>query len=120
MIVQKWQACSFGTKSAAKCSAGASKMVAIEWYDGSLGYAEPNCPVLALCLDNGRMQLMRHDMDDNAICIDTGIKPKAVKWNHNGSVSWTLVCRTPACRAMEQRCLQGLQAGLPFAGFVAL
>jgi hypothetical protein len=33
------------------------------------------------------MQLMRHDMDDNAVCIDTGIKPRAVKWNHNGSVS---------------------------------
>lgn len=61
-------------------------MVGIEWYDGSKGYAEPNCPVLALCLDNGRMQLMRHDMDDSAICIDTGIKPKAIKWNQNGSV----------------------------------
>eukprot|EP00775_Hariotina_reticulata_P008215 gene8215-8407_t len=74
--------------------AGASKMVAIEWYDGSLGYAEPNCPVLALCLDNGRMQLMRHDMDDNAICIDTGLKPRAVKWNHNGSMLAVSGCQS--------------------------
>lgn len=68
---------------------GACKLVGIEWYDGSHGYAETNCPVLALCLDNGRMQLMRHDVDDSAVCIDTGIKPKAIKWNHNGSVSCT-------------------------------
>ncbi|WIA10618.1 hypothetical protein OEZ85_010800 [Tetradesmus obliquus] len=65
---------------------GPCKMVGMDWYDGSRGYPEPDCPVLALCLDNGRMQLMRHDMDDNAICIDTGIKPRAVKWNHNGSI----------------------------------
>jgi WD repeat-containing protein 35 len=43
--------------------------------------------VLAICLDNGRMQLMRHDMDDNAVCIDTGMRPNNIKWNHNGSVS---------------------------------
>ncbi|KAF6259424.1 intraflagellar transport protein [Scenedesmus sp. NREL 46B-D3] len=65
---------------------GPCKMVGVDWYDGSRGFPEPSCPVLALCLDNGRMQLMRHDMDDNAVCIDTGIKPRAVKWNHNGSI----------------------------------
>ncbi len=47
---------------------------------------EPNCPVLAICLNNGRMQLMRHEMDDNAICIDTGMRPCKLKWNNNGSV----------------------------------
>jgi WD repeat-containing protein 35 len=61
--------------------------VGIEWYDGFRGYAEPGCPVLAVCMDNGRMQLMRQDVDDSAICIDTGICPNAIKWNHNGSVS---------------------------------
>ena len=39
--------------------AGSYKVVGGEWYDGILGFAEPNCPVLAICLDNGRMQLMR-------------------------------------------------------------
>lgn len=58
----------------------------IEWYDGLLGYAEPNCPVLAICLDNGRMQLMRSESDDNAVCIDTGIKPVKCKWNCNGTI----------------------------------
>jgi WD repeat-containing protein 35 len=32
------------------------------------------------------MQLMRHDMDDSAVCVDTGIRPSGIKWNHNGSV----------------------------------
>ena len=38
---------------------GVSKIIGVEWYDGVEGFAEPNCPVLAICLDNGRMQLMR-------------------------------------------------------------
>lgn len=66
----------------------------IEWYSGSRGYTAPNCPVLAICLDNGRMQLMRHDMDDSAVCVDTGIKPNSIKWNHNGSVSTCQRCRS--------------------------
>lgn len=65
---------------------GASHVVGVEWYDGILGFAEPNCPVLAICLDNGRMQLMRYESDDNAVCIDTGIKPCKCKWNCNGTV----------------------------------
>uniref|UniRef100_A0A7S0R8E2 Anaphase-promoting complex subunit 4 WD40 domain-containing protein n=1 Tax=Chlamydomonas leiostraca TaxID=1034604 RepID=A0A7S0R8E2_9CHLO len=65
---------------------GQSKVVGVEWYDGILGFAEPNCPVLAICLDNGRMQLMRYESDDNAVCIDTGIKPCKCKWNCNGTV----------------------------------
>lgn len=65
---------------------GTCKVVGVDWYDGVEGYAEPNCPVLAIALDNGRMQLMRHEMDDNAICIDTGMKPCRIKWNNNGSV----------------------------------
>lgn len=58
----------------------------MEWYDGIEGYPEANCASLAICLDNGRMQLMRHESDDKAICIDTGIKPRKIKWNNNGTV----------------------------------
>ena len=42
--------------------------------------------MLAICLDNGRMQLMRYESDDNAVCIDTGIKPCKCKWNMNGTI----------------------------------
>eukprot|EP00201_Polytomella_parva_P012196 CAMPEP_0175066548 /NCGR_PEP_ID=MMETSP0052_2-20121109/16571_1 /TAXON_ID=51329 ORGANISM="Polytomella parva, Strain SAG 63-3" /NCGR_SAMPLE_ID=MMETSP0052_2 /ASSEMBLY_ACC=CAM_ASM_000194 /LENGTH=442 /DNA_ID=CAMNT_0016333265 /DNA_START=239 /DNA_END=1564 /DNA_ORIENTATION=- len=66
--------------------AGSSQIVGVEWYDGLQGTVEPNCPVLAICLDNGRMQLMRYESDDNAICIDTGIKSTRIKWNCTGAV----------------------------------
>ena len=63
-----------------------SKIIGVDWYDGVEGTPEPNCPTLAICLDNGRMQLMRYESDDNAVCIDTGIRPNKLKWNMNGTV----------------------------------
>ena len=29
---------------------------------------------------------MRYENDDNAVCIDTGIKPVKCKWNMNGTI----------------------------------
>ena len=40
------------------------KLIALEWYNGVNGYMEPNCPTLAVVFDNGRAQLMRHELDD--------------------------------------------------------
>lgn len=34
-------------------------------YDGREGYVEPNCPCLAVCFDIGRMQIMRHELDES-------------------------------------------------------
>lgn len=44
---------------------GAVSFAAVDWYDGRLGYVEPNCPCLAVCFDNGRCQLMRNESDDS-------------------------------------------------------
>ena len=65
---------------------GSAVIMGVEWYDGLEGYCEPNCPVLAIAMDNGRMQLMRSENDENAVLIDTGMKISRVKWNTNGSV----------------------------------
>jgi len=65
---------------------GAVRVAGIEWYDGSYGYSEPNCPCLAVCFDNGRAQIMRHDMDETPVLIDTGMAVSCVQWNHCGSV----------------------------------
>ncbi len=65
---------------------GPSRVVGVEWYDGLMGLPEPGCPQLAVCLDNGRLQLQRHEADEGAVCVDTGIKPIRVKWNCNGTV----------------------------------
>ena len=55
-------------------------------YNGSYGYVEPNCPCLAVCFDNGRTQIMRHEMDESPILIDTGMAVTSIKWNHCGTV----------------------------------
>lgn len=34
-------------------------------YNGSEGFMEPDCPCLAVCFDNGRLQIMRHEVDDS-------------------------------------------------------
>ena len=34
-------------------------------YDGREGFVEPNCPCLAVCFDIGRMQIMRHELDES-------------------------------------------------------
>uniref|UniRef100_A0A061SDB5 Wd repeat-containing protein 35 isoform x2 n=1 Tax=Tetraselmis sp. GSL018 TaxID=582737 RepID=A0A061SDB5_9CHLO len=65
---------------------GAATIKGIDWYDGLEGYCEPNCAVLAIAMDNGRMQLMRNENDENAVLIDTGMKICCAKWNTNGSV----------------------------------
>ncbi|KAL5015359.1 hypothetical protein ScPMuIL_009629 [Solemya velum] len=65
---------------------GALKIAGIEWYNGLSGYVEPNCPSLAICFDNGRCQIMRHESDENPILIDTGMHISQAAWNHAGTV----------------------------------
>ncbi|XP_076068879.1 intraflagellar transport protein Oseg4 [Oratosquilla oratoria] len=61
-------------------------VVGLMWYNGQHGYIEPDCPTLAICYDNGRMQIMRNESDDLPILIDTGMTVVACQWNHNGNV----------------------------------
>jgi len=63
-----------------------AKIVGLQWYNGVHGYIEPNCPQLAICFDNGRIQIMRDDCDDNPVLIDTGMAASQMRWNTSGSV----------------------------------
>ncbi|ESO83236.1 hypothetical protein LOTGIDRAFT_197584 [Lottia gigantea] len=65
---------------------GAIHISGIDWYKGSNGYVEPNCPCLAICFDNGRCQIMRTESDENSILLDTGMHVSQIAWNHTGSV----------------------------------
>lgn len=44
---------------------GAISIAGIHWYHGQEGYVEPDCPCLAICFDNGRCQIMRHENDQS-------------------------------------------------------
>ena len=35
---------------------------------------DPSVPALAICLANGRVQLMRNEVDDAPVLLDTGMK----------------------------------------------
>ncbi|XP_049640768.1 WD repeat-containing protein 35 isoform X1 [Suncus etruscus] len=65
---------------------GAVSIGAIHWYHGAEGYVEPDCPCLAICFDNGRCQIMRHENDQNPVLIDVGMYVVSAQWNHTGSV----------------------------------
>nr|KAG5696704.1 hypothetical protein BaRGS_012073 [Batillaria attramentaria] len=65
---------------------GAIHIAGLEWYNGLNGYVEPNCPSLALCFDNGRCQIMRSEIDENPILIDTGMQVAQIGWNHTGAI----------------------------------
>uniref|UniRef100_A0A8C5M5H2 WD repeat-containing protein 35 n=1 Tax=Leptobrachium leishanense TaxID=445787 RepID=A0A8C5M5H2_9ANUR len=65
---------------------GALSISGIDWYPGTKGYVEPDCPCLAICFDNGRCQIMRHENDENPVLIDTGMYVVSIQWNHCGSV----------------------------------
>ncbi|KAF4016576.1 hypothetical protein G4228_007779, partial [Cervus hanglu yarkandensis] len=65
---------------------GAVSIAGIHWYHGAEGYVEPDCPCLAICFDNGRCQIMRHENDQNPVLIDTGMYVVSIQWNHTGSV----------------------------------
>lgn len=64
---------------------GAVSLCGLTWYNGRLGYVEPNCPCLAICFDNGRCQIMRDEVDDNPILIDTKMSAVDIQWNDCGS-----------------------------------
>lgn len=51
---------------------GLVKLAGIEWYNGSGGYVEPNCPCLAVVFDNGRAELRRHELDESKYEIVCG------------------------------------------------
>ena len=50
---------------------GVVKIAGMEWYSGVSGYVEPNCPCLAVAFDNGRAQIMRHELDNGELCTCT-------------------------------------------------
>ena len=47
-----------------------NKVVTLHWYSGKHGLVHRDAPTLAICYDNGRMQIMR-DENDESKCLTT-------------------------------------------------
>ena len=67
-------------------SASATSIIGIDWYDGAEGVQDAMQPTLAIGVENGRLQLMRHEHDDAPVLIDTGLTATHLKWSTNGTV----------------------------------
>jgi WD repeat-containing protein 35 len=92
----------------------ASRIVGLQWYNGSQGYTEPGAPTLAICYDNGRCQIMRDENDDNPILIDTMINANRMEWNTNGSVLAIAGTKINVMPNGEQKEAQMVQFYTPF------
>ncbi|KAJ4459771.1 putative voltage-gated potassium channel subunit beta [Paratrimastix pyriformis] len=51
-----------------------TKVSCIDWYDGAEGWVDPAAPTLAVGFENGRVQLMRSESDDQPVLVDTGME----------------------------------------------
>uniref|UniRef100_A0A8C4Q875 Uncharacterized protein n=1 Tax=Eptatretus burgeri TaxID=7764 RepID=A0A8C4Q875_EPTBU len=86
----------FLAKMELQCMVGRTeiaRIVSLQWYYGRWGFFEPDCPSLAVCLDNGCCQLMRTENDNDIIRLDTGMKIVDAQWNHCGSVLAIACCQ---------------------------
>ena len=66
--------------------AGVAKIAGIDWYSGDYGYMDEDCPSLVVCFDNGRIQIMRHETDQDPALIDTEMTVVQCSWNQRGTV----------------------------------
>ena len=46
---------------------GAVQLVGLDWYNGANGYIQPACPCLAVGFDNGRLQIMKNELDSGML-----------------------------------------------------
>jgi len=65
---------------------GVIKISGCEWYNGLNGYIDQDVPCLAVALENGKIQLMRNEKDNESIIIDTAMRYLNIKWNRDGSL----------------------------------
>eukprot|EP00906_Rhabdomonas_costata_P037007 RCo051982 len=62
------------------------KIVGLQWYDGSEGFSDAKSPSLAICFESGRAQVMRSEMDEKPVLIDTEMRASNMQWNGQGTV----------------------------------
>ena len=67
-------------------SSAVAKVVSLVWYNSKYGLADEEQPTLVICYDNGRMQIMKDENDDNPALVDTGMTTVGAEWNHDGSI----------------------------------
>ncbi|KAI9159560.1 hypothetical protein H9P43_008900 [Blastocladiella emersonii ATCC 22665] len=63
-----------------------AKVVAIDWHAASRNYMAADRPCLAIALDNGKLQINRHERDPRPVLLDTNMQGLVLKWDPTGTV----------------------------------
>ncbi|XP_024530250.1 WD repeat-containing protein 35-like [Selaginella moellendorffii] len=63
-----------------------SDIVGLHWYDGFEGLDDTYPPILAIALESGKIQLMRHELDGEPILVTAEMTTASIRWNPNGTV----------------------------------
>lgn len=58
----------------------------MDWYNGSGGYLQPNMPCLAVCYEDGKVQILKDQRDQNPVRFSVDMTQISMKWNNNGSI----------------------------------
>lgn len=61
-------------------------IVALHWYDGKNGFVATDSPALAIAYQNGKIQLMKNESDDNPVVIDAAMTVVWCCWNNCASL----------------------------------
>ncbi|MCO5558430.1 hypothetical protein L7F22_012013 [Adiantum nelumboides] len=62
-----------------------STIMGIDWFNKAEGY-DSRIPTLAVALCNGKIQMMRHELDEEPVLIDTKMNITCIRWSPNGEV----------------------------------
>ncbi|CAG2168264.1 unnamed protein product [Oppiella nova] len=64
-----------------------AQVIGIKWFNGSTqAKARESSQALAIAFETGRVQLMRHESDDNPVVFDADIRVSSICWNTTGTV----------------------------------
>ena len=92
------------------CHGGSEfKIASMDWYNGSGGYIHPNTPCLAVCYDDGKVQILQNQRDKNPVKFNTEMTNINIKWNSNGTalaISGTQILRSKDGEDKETSVLQ--------------
>ncbi|XP_017844567.1 WD repeat-containing protein 35 isoform X1 [Drosophila busckii] len=81
-----------GSSSNSGSSGRVQRIASISWYSGRVTANSRYRPVLAICYENGKVQIMRNENDDAPTTFDTCMRNVDAKWSHDGSV--VAICGT--------------------------
>ncbi|KAJ3365210.1 WD repeat-containing protein 35 [Kappamyces sp. JEL0680] len=94
------------------------KITAIDWYNGAGGFIQANVPCLAICFDDGRIQIMRNQRDEYPVRFEVQMTKIKMAWNIDGSILAVGGMQILTAKDGEERETCVIQFWSPFGQFL--